>query len=480
MPTRAGSYARQSAAKHKSITEQTEEIRTAAADEGWTIVAEYSDGASASRFARKARDGWPKVLDDIAARRIDVLILWESSRGDRTPETWFAFLSSCRESGVRIHVVTHERTYRLENPRDWRTLAEDGIDSAYESDKTSLRARRGQAGAAAAGRPTPGRTQYGYRRVYDPDTGRLAGQVADPDTAPIVADIVDQVAAGTPISTIADRLNAAAIAAPGGGRWHRVRVRDIASNPAYVGLRRHHGSTTAAAWPPIVSETSWWAAQRILSDPTRRTSRPGRWRHLLSYLMRCDQCEGPPCVARGRYRCEGCGATIVQPATDAFVEAVVLGWLARPDVHERLRSATAISDAEVIEAEAEAARLRGELDGWRRSAIAGRTSPESLAVIEAGLTDRIRAAESRTLAAGLPPELRDLLAPGEDVAARWAAAGIPPQRVVIRTVADVRFAAGRRGGARRFDPWRLGPSRWVGDVDGRTWGDYWREAGLPS
>jgi hypothetical protein len=73
---------------------------------------------------------------------MDVVVLWESSRGGRELEEWAAFLNACRRTGTGIYITTHGRLYDMANGRDWRSLAEDGVDSAYESEKTSVRIRR--------------------------------------------------------------------------------------------------------------------------------------------------------------------------------------------------------------------------------------------------------------------------------------------------------------------------------------------------
>ncbi len=68
-----------------------------------------------------------------------MLQLWESSRGSREQAEWATLLNLLRDSGILLHVTSHRRLYDLNNPRDRRTLDEDGVDSAYESAKTSMR-----------------------------------------------------------------------------------------------------------------------------------------------------------------------------------------------------------------------------------------------------------------------------------------------------------------------------------------------------
>src|SRR5262249_19147180 len=158
---------------------------------------------------------WPKLLADLGAGQLDVLVLWESSRGDRTPQSWMALLSRCQERGVRIRVTSHERTYDMRIARDWKALAEDGIDSAYESEKTSVRLRRAVAAGAAAGRPH-GKVIYGYERVYDPTTRELVEQREHPTRGPIAREIITRAAKGEAIGAIVKDLNSRGVPSPGG------------------------------------------------------------------------------------------------------------------------------------------------------------------------------------------------------------------------------------------------------------------------
>lgn len=431
---RAGVYGRQSAAKRKSITEQLDAGAETVEAEGWNLVGSYSDGTSASRYARKPRGGWARVLEDIEARRLDVLVLWESSRGDRTPETWFTFLSSCRSNGVRVHVITHERTYNLANARDWKSLAEEGVSNAYESELLSIRTRRGVAASAKSGRPPMGRAVYGYRRTYDPRSGKLVGQEPDSDTAPIARSIIEQVARSVPISVIVRDLNDRGVPAPYGVRWYRQRIRDVALNPAYAGMRKHKDKTYPGEWAPIISEATYYAAVRVLTEPTRLAqARPGRQKHLLTYLATCPAGE-PIRAARSFYKCHSGHVSIRREPVDALVTDLVLGRLAMPDIYDRMRRAGESADKEISDARNKAAALRARLDEFRRSAIRGETTPATLAMVEAELAAQIEAEEARAASAALPVALREFAGPPEDIRERWEAAPLAARRTVIRTL----------------------------------------------
>jgi site-specific DNA recombinase len=462
---RAGVYERVSNAKDKrarSVAEQNAENAAACAGQGWTVTATFQDpNRGASRFTARAREAYQKTLTAIGAGELDVLVLWESSRGGRELEAWAGLLNACRQHQVKIYVTSHGRLYDMASGRDWRTLAEDGVDSAFESEKTSLRTLRATAANAANGRPH-GLAPYGYRRTYDPMTGRTAGQEPDPATAPVVADIITRVAGGEPIEKVVRELNAHGTASPRGGRWTHATVRWICVNVTYIGKRKHNGGPLLDGdWPALADEETFWAGVALLSAPERKVTRPGRARWLLSLVAECAACGGPA-VARKHhstgttvYTCRP-GGCFYAPLTDVDkqITRLVIARLSRRDAYRGLADA---DDRAVLAGRAEAGRLRGVLAGYKRDAIAEKITRESFAEIEAGLLERIATADAAAVAAAVPLALRDLLTPGADIAARWEALGIPARKDVLRTLFEritIAPAATRKRGA-PFDPDRV-------------------------
>ena len=279
----------------RSIEEQNKANQDECDQNGWTITERYEDpGLSASRFATKARPEYRRLLADIRAGKLDVVVLWESSRGDRELAGWAQFLNACRENQTRIYITTHGRLYDMANGRDWRNLAEDGVDSGYESEKTSMRVRRTVAAKMQAGEPF-GHCPYGYEREYHPRTRELIEQ--RPSTEPanpadeggmtkadVIRYIFRSIAKGTPVNEIRRWLNGQGIPAPEGGEWGRSVIQRIAGNPVYIGKRRwrQHDGLLDGKWAPIVDQETFWTVQRILGDPKRKTTRPGSVRHMLS------------------------------------------------------------------------------------------------------------------------------------------------------------------------------------------------------
>jgi len=470
---RASTYGRQSSGKAKSIAEQLEEGQRTKDEQGWTDAGDYTDGSSASRFGKlpgsgknAGRSGWTAVSDAVNRGAIDVLILWESSRGDRTPETWFAFLSSCRTNGVSIHVIQHGRTYNLSNARDWKTLAEDGVNNAYEAELLSVRTKRGHAGAAKAGLPPGGPTPYGYKRTFDPDTGKRIGQVVSIPESLVVQQLFKDVSKGIPILRIAESLSEPS------DPWDPSRVRRIARNPVYVAVRRHNGQEYAGQWEPIVDKKLFYDVQQVLSSPDRRITRPGRQKYLLTYLAVCDVCGEHLDHVKDSYRCSNrrkhCVSIQAAPL-EAVITQLIVARLQKADAIAALMKT---SPADTRAFEGELLEVKSRLEDIRRRVMAGTLSIETLEVAETQLPQRIAELETQIRQATIPPALRDMAGP--DAQARWNAATLTAQRSVVQALCEIRVGKGGRGtryaNKQEVALRRLGASRWHGDD--KTWGDY--------
>lgn len=493
-PKNGVTYGRESHGNKKSEGDQLEECHDDMESLGVSVRRAFRDGTSASRFAAKVRDEWPQLVASVDAREIngeplDIICFWECSRGSREPIEWFTLLALCRARGVLIRVTSHERTYDLSRPNDWKDLADEGVDAAHESERTAVRTRRGTAKAAEAGKPH-GQVAYGFKRTYDEKTRKVDGQVHHESEAPIVEWIFAQFIDEVPLKQITAELNANEIPSPSGGKWRWNSVARILERPEYAALRRHNGQLhETRRWQPIVPVDAYWTAHRILSDPQRRTNtgkttRPGAQRWLLSNIAICGICN-ESLVKRGgtvkraeSYRCNAGHVNISMPALDDYVTDAILDRLSIPENYASLRESGERDDREVVAARAEVKRLKTDLDNWRRSAGRGQTSPESLAVIEADLTVQIKSAEQRATRAGVPHVLRSLIEPGVDLRTRWAELPIAGRRSVIRAVVELRVGkavAHHRKGL--MIEQRLSESFWRGES--RTWGDRWLDTPFP-
>ena len=479
--TRAGVYGRNSKGDGASIEDQLDLGCKTCAAQGWTLAGKYSDDSSASRYRSKDRDDWTRLLADLAAGHLDVLVLWKSARGSRDAIEWLNMLDGCRQRGTLIHVMADHHTYDPRNvDRDWEALATDGIKSASYSDYLSRDVRRGTLAAAAEGRPH-GRVTYGYERTYSPGTGKMTGQRPGPNAA-IVQEIFEKIAAHTPINAIERDLRQRRLPSPTGVQWRRTTIRNMVTNVAYIGLRRHvirdkdTGSVVSdqvhpAPWPPLVDEARFYDVQALLGDKDRKTTRPGAARHLLSYIATAP-CGGTMQgqdsrrrTGQDRYGCgrDGC-VSVCRNDADRVVQAFILARV-------RQCGPSLLADPGDPSALAEAGRLRAQLEAARRSHARPDglgISTESLAMTERALIPAIADADRRGRPVRASGALGELVG-ADDVTAVWAGLDMAARREVVRTLADVRVGPTTRTGriGRGEDRLmraaaRLGGSTWAG------------------
>jgi site-specific DNA recombinase len=438
--------------RQRSNDEQHADNLAAAAGFGVGTFAEpYRDVGSASKHARKRRDDFDRLLADLAAGRFDadLLMLWESSRGSRKVGEWVELIERCDAAGVRIGVTTHGRVYDPANARDRRMLLEDAVDGEYESSKVSLRTRRAAAAAAADGRPH-GAAPYGYKRVRDPATGRVVAQVPHPTEAPIIAEAFERIAAGHSLRSVAADLAARGVQGRRGRPISPSTLRPMLLSPTYIGQRLHApGSTsrsdrarcptatiTEATWDGIVSEATFHAVRHRLTDPARRTSRPGRGVHLLSMIARCDVCAGTLAATfrregRREYACRTGGhVRIPADPLDAWAEQQIIGVLTDRDRIGQL--VPTVDDAALDAARDDAARVQAELDDLGDAVGRGELLASVAARAQQGIAERLRAARQRVDDLSTPAGLQALIEPGDLAEEQWAAAPMSAKRDIVR------------------------------------------------
>ncbi|MFF0268654.1 recombinase family protein [Kribbella sp. NPDC004536] len=469
-PLRAGVYGRESKGKQKSVDDQVLLGLQAIEDRpDWVFAGQYDDGSSASRFATKARKDWARLAADLAAGLLDVLVVWEVTRSSRVLADGAIWLDLCRDNGVLIYVLSEEELFAPRKTRHYDALARELLKGVTESNTISDRVKRGVRLAAARkeGAIPHGKVPYGFlRQLRNPNTvlrpdnmpwDEFLVQLPDPVTAPVVVDLFRRIGRSEPIIHIIRDLTERGIPGPRGGRWHAGTLRALIRNKAYMGKRDHEGKTYNGVWPGLVTELEWHAANRVLNDPDRRTSKPGQKKWLLSYTSAHAKCGGAMYAVPARegrttkYVCYVNGCTgIGQWELDEFVTRLIERRLLRDDARDLLVR----GDTEGQEAAEHLAALEQRLDEWRRSGARGETSPASLALIESELSPQIEAAKLRRSSVAVPAALVDLVN-ADNFRTAWEQLPVTGQREVVQIL---------------FEEIRIGPSttnlgRWSTDDD---------------
>lgn len=477
MTKRAGVYGRNSKGESKSIEDQLELGQHAVASKGWTLAATYSDDTSASQYRRKKREDWPRLIADIEAGLLDIVVIWKIARGSRDEIDWFPLLRTCAALGVLIHVLADDRTYDPRGDRDWKTLADEAVNASYYARALSKDVRRGVDMAAAKGAPH-GKAPFGYGRAYTED--RRALRVPN-EHAETVREIFCRLDAHTPIITITEDLRIRRVPSPNGTGWHRKTIRTIALNRSYIGIRRHAGQDYPAQWPAIVDEAMFWRVQALLGDPERKTTKQGQVRWLLSHMVAtpCGSVlkrktprrpDGADSMACG---VDGC-VSVGRAELDAVVTRVILARLALPNARELFLA----DDKQIEAAKGELARYEQQLEEARRSFEApDGISADALARKERSLAPLIEDARRRSRPEGVGGALAGLI-DAESPQEAWDALEVAGRRSVIRHLAELAFGRpvnrvsrySTREEREQEAFVRLGGSRWVGDT--KTWAEH--------
>jgi DNA invertase Pin-like site-specific DNA recombinase len=409
--------------------------RAAAARYGWQPAEHADDGLSASRFAgRKGganREDYRRMLADITADRLDLLVIHDVSRADRQLTTWAGLLDECRKHDVRIYVTSEDDVYDLHKAMHWKRLADAGTQAAMESEIKSQQIRDGKAYWASQGHPVSGAAPYGIKRINDPDKikNRWLRDEPHPQTGPVAARIIRDVAAGIGYKVIGRALDADEIPTPGGSaHWDHRTITKIAAHPAYVGAGVIDEPTSLEARARVA---------RTKHTGRGKAERPSAQVYRYSSVLACESCgqpvRGTVKGAGSMYRCPRGHVSIPVAGVDAYIDWLAIRRLTRRDLVVLLRQGDSSAAAE---ARTEAARHRAKIREATESYNADRITLGSLETITADRTAKAEAADRRAAEAETPSALSGL--PDEDrevVAQRWAGLTISRRKAALRALA---------------------------------------------
>jgi DNA invertase Pin-like site-specific DNA recombinase len=446
----------------RSNDEQHDENVPAIDRQGWQLGEPYEDVGSASKFTKKRRPDFDRLIADLEGETFDahVLALWECSRGSRKVSEWVRLLELCAERGVRIWVTTHDYLYDPRSPRDWKTLMDEAVDSEYEARKNSKRIRRSTDADASNGTAHGGRRPFGFKP---------GGIEPEPEEVAIIKRCIKLAIAGRSIRSLAAELNRDGIKTTAGNDWHPGVLRDVLTSQRMIGMRVHGPEKRVVGpgkWKPIIDDVTH---RRLIATlaATSPVGRRGRTPWLLTGLLRCERC-GAALVSNTdtggvrRYVCRqgagyrGCGGLgIKAEPLEELLGDLVMERLA--DVEARRQAVTGPDDSdEVAKLDAIAAQRIVAADDRALGEDQGGTSRATYNDLMAALDRRQRALES-----ALAAKVRDVV-PLDFVAAEgfvgrlWDDLTLDEQRLVLDALIDhVDVGPITTRGSRVFEPARV-------------------------
>jgi site-specific DNA recombinase len=353
---RAALYARISADDHRNgagVERQRGDMRKLAKREGWTISEYVDNDKSASRYAKKRREQFSRMLADVDAGLIDVIVCADLSRYTREPRL-VEDLIDLTDSGHVELVTLSGGAYDVTTPEGKMRLRNESTFAASYSDFISHKTKRAKLAMIEAGDSPGGTRAFGYKGAA---LGRRAGTVLEPSEAKAYLHAVEDVLRGATLVSICERWNAAGLRTPRtGSPWGVPSMRATLTNPHHAGLlavshfdekgrrSRRREIVGKGNWPAIITRAQHEKLVAMIDDPDRRRRNPPR-RSLLTGVVFCECGEAMRRDPR-YYRCrrlpdrpDACGAVIIPgPALDEAMIATVLARLDSPKLAKALRA----------------------------------------------------------------------------------------------------------------------------------------------
>ena len=417
---------------------------------GWTVVGAYSDN-DMSAYSGKPRPGYRDLLAALERGEATGVLVWHTDRLHRSPVELEAYVEVCERLGVVTQTVKAGEL-DLSSPSGRLVARQLGAVARYEIEHMIERQQAARIEAVKAGKWTGGRRPYGY----EPD-----GVTVRQDEADVVLRATEQVVAGRALRTIAAELNLAGTPTSTGGRWSATELRRCLLRCRNVGLVQYRGEAAGrAVWPAIVPEDLWRAARAILTDPRRRSNVGAPRRYLGSGLYLCGVCADGTTLhsstANGRraYTCPNSKhVSRAGDDLDAYVEALVVERLTRPDAAEALVPPT--PDVSGLHVEAEG--LRARLDELARLFADGAVDAGQLTEASQRLRSNLSDVEGRIAAAAAGSALGPFV--GRPAGEVWAELDVDQRRAVVGLLMTVVVhpapkgrPAGWKPGESYFDP----------------------------
>jgi DNA invertase Pin-like site-specific DNA recombinase len=448
---RAAVYCRISDARDgdtAGVDRQREDCLRLVEDRGFNLVGTYIDN-NRSAFSGRSRPEYERLLADVDAGLVDVIVVWATDRLYRRLsdlETLVERLNgvdvlTCRSGDVQLDSADGKLHARLL-----------GSVAQHSSEKAGERVARAAEARARSGGFNGGKRRFGYT---------ADGSALVEDEAEALRWAYAYLLDGGTMRGVVTEWQARGLTGPSGGAITHPSARDYLLRPMNAGIAVYQGVEIGeTGLPRIVDEDTWRAVRAILTDPSRRTSVGRPPRTLLGSLARCAVCGeratggsrasrvGPPrepiykcrtgCVSRSRVR------------LDEVVAEVALAYLERHrDELSKEAADVAAGGAGDLARRAEALRReRLELEAaFERGDLDVAAYAHGMKANTARRAELDASASSGVIAAPAVRQVVEQL----DVRAAWDAADMDTRREILREIiAEVRIGPNATPG--KFDP----------------------------
>lgn len=262
-----------------SLDRQRAACEALCARRGWTVIGVYVDNDASAYRAASHRPEFERLLEDIAASSLDMVVVFKIDRLVRRPADFERLWDIAERRATNIASVTE--------PIDSSTphgvafirilVALAGLESAT----TGLRVAALRREEAATGRA--GSTKaYGLTA----DWRRLV-----PDEAALIREAARRVLHGERVAEIARDWRARSLPGPKGNPWSDSALNRILHNPRIAGDRAYRGEIVAVdCYPAVLDRPTFDQLQTELGQPGRQGAPKRHAARLASGSIFCGRC----------------------------------------------------------------------------------------------------------------------------------------------------------------------------------------------
>ena len=280
----AAIYARISADKvgeSLGVKRQVEDCERLAKERGFQRTRVYVDN-DVSAYSGKPRREYLRMLRDIQSGEVAAVFTWHNDRLHRSPLELEHYIELSESLGVVTYTV-RAGVIDFATPAGRMMARQLGTIARYESEHRSERIRR-----KALEKAKNGEYHGGAVRPFGFETDGVTHRDSE---ARELRRMTQAALAGHSLGSIIRDLNARQVTSVRGNPWSYTTMRALLLRPRNAGLRQHQGQVIGeAAWEPIVAKSEFLRLERLLRDPSRRTTRNSQRRHLLSGIAKCGVC----------------------------------------------------------------------------------------------------------------------------------------------------------------------------------------------
>lgn len=268
-----------------SIQAQEARLREEVQRQGKVVFKVYCDAGISG--AKVDRPGLLELLNDAHQGKFASVGVWNISRMSRNLPHLLQIISEFELLGIGFFSLSEQ--FDIASPIGKFSVQILGSIAQMQRETLRENCILGSKRKAQKGKYNSVRL-LGYRLVEDNEDPRFAKKLEIvPEEASIVRTIYDLYCEGKGFKAIATTMNKRKLCGKNGKSFSIITVREILTNPAYIGKVKYAGEYYAGLHDPIISVEQWGEVQKLIASKNKPVKNID-YDYLLSGIVKCPQC----------------------------------------------------------------------------------------------------------------------------------------------------------------------------------------------